>query len=122
VPLLFPAPGAGEEREAFERLRRLERFGSIDRAARTFHLLEGRYPVGLEELVARDLLPRRATTDPRGGELMLRADTDSYQIVLATSPAGSGGLREGVYGDFLLDRRLFEDLGEEGGVPLVLVD
>lgn len=122
VPLLFPAPGAGEEREAFERLRRLERFGSIDRAARTFHLLEGRYPVGLEELVARDLLPRRATIDPRGGELMLRADTDSYQIVLATSPAGSGGLREGVYGDFLLDRRLFEDLGEEGGVPLVLVD
>jgi hypothetical protein len=122
APVLFPAPGSASERAAFERLRRLERFGVIDRAARTFHLLEGRYPVGLEELIARDLLPRRAAADPSGAELLLRSDADSYQIVLAAAPTGASGLREGVYGDFLLDRRLFEGLGEEGGVPLVLVD
>ena len=122
APVLFPAPAADGGREAYERLRRLERFGLIDQAARTFHLLEGRYPVGIEELLARDLLSRRAAVDPRGSELVLRSEVDAYQIVLSSGAASPSGLREGVFGNFLLDHRLFSGLEEEGGVPLVLID
>jgi hypothetical protein len=119
--ILFPAPGSEARREDHERLLRLERFALLDRAARTFHLLEGRYPVAVAELVNRGLLPARAARGPRGGELALRSEVDTYQIVL-DGREGVPGVREGVYGDFLLDRSLFSGLSEETAVPLVLVD
>ncbi len=49
---LLPFPGQEATRAALEKQRRLGRYLSIDRAARTFYLLEGRYPAALDELVA----------------------------------------------------------------------
>jgi len=55
--------------------------------------------------------------------IVLRSEVDTYQVVIgADAPESPTRLREGVYGDFLLDHSLFADLEEESGVPLVLVD
>jgi len=121
--VLFAPAGTAVARADYERLLRLERLGLIDRAARTFHLLEGRYPVGIDELVTRGLLPASATRMTVAAPIVLRSEVDTYQVVIgADSPESPTRLREGVYGDFLLDHSLFVDLEEETGVPLVLVD
>ncbi|MCM2269825.1 MAG: hypothetical protein NDJ75_06970, partial [Thermoanaerobaculia bacterium] len=119
--LLFPTPELGAQQEAFERLRRLSRHDLIDRSARTYHLLEGRYPASLGELVERRLLPSRAQQDPGGAAYRISSKAEEYQLFVA-SEDGTGGAREGVFGDFLLDRTLFAGLKAEGGVPLVLLD
>jgi len=122
--LLFPTPDLETSREAFDRLRRLSRHDLIDRSARTYHLLEGRYPASLGELVDRRLLPARAQADLDGGSYRLSARAEEYQLFVADGGDGGdgGGAREGVFGDFLLDRSLFANLDAEGGVPLVLID
>jgi hypothetical protein len=120
--LLYPAPGQSELRETFERVRRLARFATVDRAARTYHLLEGRYPAGLAELVQRGLLPRRAQRDLEGRGLDYRPKGEEYEILLREGDEAQAGLREGVFGDFLLDRSLFADLEQNAGVPVVLID
>jgi hypothetical protein len=120
--LLFATPDLGPGRQAYERLLRLSRRDLVDRAARTYHLLEGRYPARLEELVEREMLPDRARFD-LGGELyVIRAATEQYYLTVASDAEPTGGAREGVYGDFLLDRELFAGLDDGGGVPLVLID
>jgi hypothetical protein len=118
--VLFPAPGLTAERESFDRLRRLARFEVIDRAARTHHLVEGRYPSRIQELIDFGLLSAHALQEPRGAHLALRARDESYEILVVGQPGR--GMREGVYGDFLLDRALFAALLEDAGLPLVLID
>ena len=120
--LLFATPDLDPSREAYERLRRLSRQDLVDRAARTYHLLEGRYPGRLDELVERQLLPSRARFDLSGEPYVIRASTEQYYLTIASDAEASQGAREGVYGDFLLDRELFASLDEEGGVPLALID
>jgi hypothetical protein len=120
--LLYPAPGQGDARDTFYRVRRLARFAAIDRAARTYHLLEARYPSSLEELGRRGLLPVRAQDDFEGQALEYRPKGEEYEIVVRGKDESPVGLREGVFGDFLLDRTLFADLETSAGVPLVLVD
>jgi hypothetical protein len=120
--VLFATPDLGPSREAFDRLRRLSRQDLVDRAARTYHLLEGRYPARLDELLERELLPARAQFDLSGEPFVIRASTERYYLSVASDAEASPGAREGVYGDFLLDRELFAGLDEEGGVPLVLID
>ncbi len=122
--LFFPAPGSTSDREAYERLCRVARYGAIDRAARTFHLLEGRYPAALDELVLRGLLAADARRDPRGSRFDYRPGQDEYEIVPTLEVGGeaSSGTREGVFGDFLLDHALFQGLERESGIPIVLID
>jgi hypothetical protein len=120
--LLFPAPGQDESRDFFYRARRLARFATIDRAARTYHLLEARYPSSLEELGKRGLLPVRAQDDLEGQPLDYRPKGEEYEIVVSSRDATPMGLREGVFGDFLLDRTLFAELEKSAGVPIVLAD
>jgi hypothetical protein len=120
--LIFPAPGQGEARDTFYRVRRLARFAGIDRAARTYHLLEARYPSSLEELGKRGLLRVSAKNDLEGQPLEYRPKGEEYEIVVRGRGESPVGLREGVFGDFLLDRTLFADLEKGSGVPIVLVD
>jgi len=119
--LLFPTPELAAQREGYDRLRRLSRHDLIDRAARTYHLLEGRYPASLGELVERRILPPRAQYDPNRAAYRISSKAEEYQLHVA-SEDGSGGAREGVFGDFLLDRELFAQLQADEGVPLVLID
>ncbi len=97
--LLFPFPWLRLERATFERQVRVAQALRIDRAARTYFLLEGAYPTRLEELVERQLLAGDALRDPAGGgNLGYRTEALSYTL-LARGPRlrreHSGGDRDG---------------------------
>lgn len=121
--LLHPFPTQAEARASFEQLERRARLGSIDRAARTFYLLEGRYPASLEDLTVRDLLARGQRFDPHGRRLILEPTEDAYRLTVdGLAPEAGGEVFESVSGDVLLDRSLFAQVQAEAGVPLVLLD
>ncbi len=122
--LLLPFPGEVSARHALEKQLRLGRYLAIDRGARTFYLLEGRYPRSLGELVDRRLLTPRARRDPSGAPLLLAAQAETYRLRLLVQgePVADLGVAESVAGDFLLDRNFFVGLRDEVGVPLVLLD
>ena len=122
--LLLPYPWLRSDRATFERQGRLAQALLIDRAARTHFLLEGEYPVRLEDLVERQMLPARALVDPSGESLGYRAEGMSYSL----QPQGrdlSGShaaVTETISGDFAVDPEFFRGLREEEGIPLVLLD
>jgi hypothetical protein len=122
--LLLPFPGQAETRAALEQQRRVGRYLAIDCGARTFYLLEGRYPSRLEELVNRELVAERTLADTSGRPLDLSAEAETYQLrpLEDGRPVPDQGITESVAGDFLLDPGFFGGLQEETGVPLVLLD
>jgi len=119
---LFPSVGEQADRESYERLLRLSRFDLIDRALRTYHLLDGRYPPSLDELIRLRALPPRARYDTSGSALVFRSEPEEYRLLAAEGGAAATDVREGVFGDFLLDRSMFADLEDQGGVPIILID
>jgi hypothetical protein len=120
VPLL-PYPALRDEREGLARLETQARLATIDRAARSFYLLEGRYPASLEDLIARALLAPSQRSLPNGDRLVLEPAADAYRLAIAGDP-DAAGYSESVAGDVLLDRALFAGVQDETGVPLVLLD
>lgn len=118
--VLLPFPTQQVERQGLERLARQARFASVDRAARAFYLLEGRYPASLEDLIQRGLLANGQRFDPSGRRLVFEPSDDAYTLV----PDGDAAttVTESVAGDVLLDRTLFASVQTETGVPLVLLD
>jgi hypothetical protein len=119
--LLMPYPAQRAEREGLARLEVQARLASIDRGARSFFLLEGRYPASLEDLVARSLLAPSQRSLPDGDRLVLEPSADAYRLAIAGDPEAAG-YTESVAGDVLLDRAMFASVQDETGVPLVLLD
>jgi hypothetical protein len=122
--LLLPYPWQEMARTGLERNQRNAQYQQIDRAARTYFLLEGRYPDGLQELVTLDLLAPRSLADPTGRRLAYSAGDLSYEIqpVVGGEPLPELGVHESISGDFLLDPD-FLDLPEKSErPPLVLLD
>ncbi len=124
VHLLFSFPWLRGERLAFERQVRVSQALRIDRAARTYFLLEGEYPPRLEELVERRLLPRRALTGSFGDGLGYEVDAISYTLRPRAGASGESPMTvtETISGDFAVDPEFFRGLREEAGIPLVLLD
>ena len=122
--MLLPFPGQEGPRAALEKQRRIGRNIVLDRGARTFYLLEGRYPASIEELVGRRLAPERALRDPAGARLTLESEAETYRIhpVERGETASEPGVADSIAGDFLLDPKFFAGLREEVGIPLVLLD
>lgn len=123
--LLFPFPWLRLERATFERQVRVAQALRIDRAARTYFLLEGAYPTRLEELLERQLLPGDALRDPSGGgNLGYRTEALSYTLLARgpDSPGSTLAVTETVLGDFAVDPEFFRGLRQEVGIPLVLLD
>ncbi len=122
--LLLPLASLEEERAALEKQRRVGRYLAIDRAARTFYLLEGRYPETLDSLTARGLLASRSLRGPSGAPIEYLPAGESYQLRSRARDgrAEGAGVTESVVGDFFLDPEVFAGLQEEVGVPLVLLD
>jgi hypothetical protein len=104
-------------------VQRLADHLAVDRAAKTYFLLEGRFPDSLDRLVELDLLDPEDLVDPQGRRLLLDPRADSYEV----RPRGEGGLEEArteaITGNFLLDPD-FLDVpgGVETEAPLVLLD
>ncbi len=122
--LLLPYPWQDTARSSLERNQRSAQYLQIDRAARTFFLLEGHYPDGLQELVTLNLLSPLALADPAGRRLAYSAENLAYELqpVEGGAPIPELGVREAITGDFLLDPD-FLDLPEKSErPPLVLLD
>lgn len=121
---LLPFPWQKVDRENFDKQRRVAHAQLVDRAARTYFLLEGRYPDRLAELAAGELLPERALLDPTGRRLDYRVDQLAYTLRARDEGASepSVGMSETISGDFLADPEFFRDLEIGEATPLVLLD
>jgi hypothetical protein len=120
--LLLPFPWQAGDRQALAEVQRLADRFAIDRAAKTFFLLEGHFPPSLAPLVRAGLLDGEQRVGPEGGRLSFVAHEESYDILAAgeEQPVWS----EAITGNFLLDPDLrlaaAAPAGEER--PLVLLD
>lgn len=120
--LLLPLPWQGGDRQALAEVQRLADRFAIDRAAKTFFLLEGHFPRSLAPLVGAGLLDGDHRVGPEGRRLSLVAHAESYDILAEgeDQPVWS----EAITGNFLLDPDLrltaAAPAGEES--PLVLLD
>ncbi len=122
--LLLPYPWQENARTGLEKAQRSSLYFKIDRACRTFFLLEGRYPDDLGQLVEMRLLGKQDLRDPRGRPLAYASQELTYAIhpVEGGEPLADLGRREAVTGDFLLDAE-FTKLPTKSEVQaLVLLD
>ena len=103
--LLLPLPSQGSVRQVLVEQQRSAGYFKIDRAAKTFFLLEGRFPESLDELVDQRLLNPEDVTDPEGRPLAYSVVTASFLIHPQTvgEPATTSAHVATVRGDFLLD-------------------
>jgi hypothetical protein len=121
VVLGFPWEAA--DRAAIQREQRLAQSIKIDRAAKTFYLLEGRFPDSLGQLVDGGLLSAGDLEDPEGRPLQYTSREESYSV----SPVSGGKAiqemetSQGISGNFLLDPQLLVP-ARNTTAPIVLLD
>jgi hypothetical protein len=119
---LLPMPWQASEREAYRDVQRQAAYLSIDGAAKTYFLIEGRFPDDLERLVALSLLDAEDLADPAGAPLRFIAREDRYEL----RPAGAAGAElasvEAITGNFLLDPDYLTATEIDKVPPLVLLD
>ncbi|HYN21612.1 MAG TPA: DUF4388 domain-containing protein, partial [Thermoanaerobaculia bacterium] len=122
---VIPFPWQGEEREALAREQRAALYLKIDRAAKTWFLLSGRFPERLSQLVEAGFLSPQDLRDPQGRPLQYSATEESYtlQPQLAESrPQAGAEATEAITGNFLLDPEFLTLPDESTAPPLVLLD
>lgn len=123
---LEPFPWLGAERDELAAMRDEALQLEIDRAAKTYFLLQGHFPDRLEDLVEIGLLQPDDLFDARGRALSYRAREASYELgVLSSDPeADTAVVREGITGNFLLDPEFLAppEGAQEAEAPLVLLD
>lgn len=118
---LLPFPWQGSEREA-EAAKRFDAAAvKIDRAAKTWYLLEGGFPESLGRLVDPGLLARADLAAPGGRPYAYGSAATTYRLHPSGTPedAGTG---EAVTGNFLLDSDFHANTQGGQGPPLVLLD
>jgi hypothetical protein len=132
VVVLFRAPGAvvvpfpwqGEERLALGHEQRSALSLKIDRAAKTWFLLEGRFPERLSQLVDAGYLAPGDLVDPVGLPLQYSAGPESYTLQPTRSGKAVAGTEttEAITGNFFLDPEFLILPEETAAQPLVLLD
>jgi hypothetical protein len=122
--LVYPVFWLEPERLAFEQQRRASVYLKIDRAARTFFLLEGRFPDDLHTLVARGLLRPTDIVGSRGHLLNYMPGDRGYVIRSAVKDGTDAGVTapEAIAGDFFLDPEYVVLAPDTDTPPLVLLD
>src|SRR5262245_22715861 len=103
--LMLPFPWQHREREGLARDQRAALYLKIDQAAKTWFLLQGRFPDRLQELVAAGLLSPADLEDSEGHRLLYAASEESYTLdpVEGGRPVPGAGATEAITGNFLLD-------------------
>jgi hypothetical protein len=132
VVALFRAPGAvvvpfpwqGEERLALAHEQRSSLSLKIDRAAKTWFLLEGRFPEHLSQLVVAGYLAPGDLVDPDGHPFQYTAGPESYtlQPFEGGKPIPGTETTEAITGNFFLDPEFLILPEETAAQPLVLLD
>ncbi|MGB3563667.1 MAG: DUF4388 domain-containing protein [Thermoanaerobaculia bacterium] len=121
--LILPFPGQRDLRQELENLKYSAAFLKIDRSAKTFFLLEGRFPESLNDLVERGFLHSEDLLDPTGDPFEYSALASGYMLHRnqpeEASPITSRA--ETITGNFLLDPEfVVPELTERP--PLILLD
>lgn len=124
--LLFPFPWQRAEREAQVATQLEAAYLKVDRAAKTFFLLTGRFPDRLGRLVEMRLLGAADLAGPGGRPLVYSVGEESYTVRPAAGDDGDGiataGASEAITGDFLLDPEFLASPAASTEPPLVLLD
>ena len=121
---LLPLPWQTAQRDAYRATQRQAAYQSIDRAAKTFFLIEGRFPDSLDRLVELSLLDDDDRTDPAGSLLRLTPHEDSYELrpMAVGSAEAPPASVEAITGNFLLDPEYLTAPQDDKVPPLVLLD
>jgi hypothetical protein len=122
--VVIPFPWQGEERLALAHEQRVSLYMKIDRAAKTWFLLEGRFPERLSQLVQAGYLSASDLTDPEGHPFQYSATEESYtlQPMRDGKPVEGVETTEAITGNFLLDPSFLTLPAESAAQPLVLLD
>jgi hypothetical protein len=122
---LLPFPWQEPQRKILVGAQRDALYLKIDRAARTYFLLEANYPESLKVLVGMGLLRSADLRDPEGRELAY-APAEVHYDVAPLDDRGARiepeGLAEAISGDFLVDPEFIEAPEKTEQAPLVLLD
>lgn len=122
--LVAPFPWQDEERQELAREQRASLYLKIDRAAKTWFLLEGRFPERLEQLADAGFLAPGDLTDPQGNRFQYSATEESYtlQPMKGGKPVQDAETTEAITGNFLLEPGFLAMPEESAAQPLVLLD
>ena len=124
--LLLPFPWQAAERSAQIGAELDTAYLKIDRAAKTFFLLTGRFPDRLERLVDLGLLGAGDLAGPAGRPLAYSVREEGYTLRAAAGGEEHGdapnGASEAITGNFLLDPELLSAPMPASEPPLVLLD
>jgi Domain of unknown function (DUF4388) len=121
--LVLPFPWQAGQRQDLAQVQRSALHLKIDRAAKTFFLLEGHFPDDLAQLQAAGLLGKSDLRDPQGYPLSYKVQGDSYAIQPLADGLPVAGVEatEAITGNFLLDPE-FITVTPDSQAPLVLLD
>jgi hypothetical protein len=95
----------------------------IDRAAKTYFLVEAHYPDSLDDLAELGLLSPADLLDPSGSPIGYSTDDVGYRVEIQDTELLDEGLgtSESITGDFLLDPQWLSS-GSRDEEPLKLLD
>ena len=122
--VVIPFPWQDEERLALADQQEASLHQKIDRAAKTWFLLEGRFPERLSQLVEAGFLSPRDLSDPQGRPLQYSFTEESYtlQPLVDGKPVPGEETTEAITGNFLLDPGFLSLPTASSAQPLVLLD
>jgi hypothetical protein len=120
---MLPFPWQGGLRQALLDEQTSAAYLKLDRAAKTWFLLEGQFPEQLSELASYGSLVASDMVDPAGRPLGYAAQIASYLVypLGEGDPAPGSSRTEPITGDFLLDPE-FITPPTEPVTPLVLIE
>jgi predicted transcriptional regulator len=122
--LPLPLPWQAYDRSELEDQLRASIFGKIDRGARTYYLVEGRFPNDLARLIELNLLSPAELLDPLARPLAVTPEAGSYvlQPVDHGRPIDAAATTGTIAGNFLLDARTLSPDEQPDRPVLVLLD
>lgn len=122
--VVVPFPWQDAERQAFAAEQKASLYQKIDRAAKTWFLLEGRFPERLAQLVEAGFLSPRDLADPQGRSFQYSFTEESYtlQPLVDGKPVPGEETTEAITGNFLLDPGFLALPVQSSAQPLVLLD
>jgi hypothetical protein len=122
--MILPFPWQSRERADLAQDQRASLYLKIDRAAKTYFLLEGHFPASLAQLEKAGLLAASDLRDPQGHSFHYAAGEESYALepVQGDRPVPGAETTEAITGNFLLDPEFLTVPAESTAPPLVLLD